>query len=235
MNSFGILQALVFEPRKAFAAIAERPRILFPLVLLVVGTAGLTLWYLQVVDLAWLTDQQLRAGGSARRLTEEQIANTAKTAGDHAGAVGAVYAVIIAIFLPLAYVVMAAYYLLAGKITNVQRSFRQWFSFTCWTSLPSLLTVITGAVVLLTATTTQIEQTDLRVLSLNSLLFHKAAGAPGYAALSYIGLPELLAAWLAVFGVKAWSGKSWLFSIIFALLPAALIGGIVALVVMGRS
>jgi hypothetical protein len=235
MNSFGILQALVFEPSKAFAAIAERPRILFPLLVLIIGSAGLTFWYYQAVDLAWVTDHTLRAGGSARNLTEEQIAAMSKSAGEHPGVAGAVAAVAIAIGLTLGYVLISAYYLLAGKITNVQRSFTQWFSFSLWTSMPSLLTTITGAVVLLMATSTQIPDSDLRVLSLNSLLFHKTQGDPGFAVLSYVGLPELLASFLAVFGVKVWSGRSWIFSAIFALLPAALIAGIVALVAMGRS
>jgi hypothetical protein len=235
MNGFGLLQALVFEPKKAFAEIESKPRVFFPLLLLIIGTAGLTFWYYQVVDLAWMTDHQLRAGGSARRLTEEQIATLARAAGEHPGAAGAVSAVVVALVLPLIYALMAVYYLLAGKITNVQRSFRQWFSFTCWTSMPSLLGVIVGIVVLLTATSTQISDSELRALSLNSLLFHKAQGEPGFAALSYIGLPELLSMYLAVFGVRAWSGRSWLFSAVFALLPAALIAAIVALFVMGRS
>ncbi len=95
--------------------------------------------------------------------------------------------------------------------------------------------MITGAVVLLTATTAQIEDADLRVLSLNSLLFHKAAGEPGYAALSYLGLPELLSMILAIVGVRVWSRRGWVFSAIFTLLPAALILGCVALFTMGRS
>ena len=235
MNSFGILQALVFEPRKAFAAIAERPRILFPLLLLIAGSAGVTFWYYQVADLAWVTDNSLRASGSARRLTDEQITTLAKTAGEHPGAAGAVSAVIIALVLPLIYAVMAAYYLLAGKVTNVQRSYRQWFSFTCWTLMPTLLTAIVGCVVLMTATGTQIMDSDLRALSLNALLFHKAQGEPGFTALSSIGLPELLSMWLAIFGVRVWSGRSWIFSAIFALLPAILIVGLVMLFTMGRS
>jgi hypothetical protein len=35
MNSFGILQALAFEPKKAFAELDTRPLILFPMVVLV--------------------------------------------------------------------------------------------------------------------------------------------------------------------------------------------------------
>lgn len=235
MNSLGILQALVFEPKRAFTELAERPRILFPLLLLLAGTAGLVFWYYQVVDLAWLTDQQLRARGSARQMTEAQLEAVVKAASENAGITGVVAAIVTALALTLAYALVSAYYLLAGKITNVQRSFRQWFSLACWTSMPSLLTVITGAVVLAMATSTQIQDSDLRVLSLNSLLFHKAQGEPGYALLSYVGLPELLSMYLAIMGIRVWSGRSWLFSAVFALLPVAVIGGIVAMVVMGRS
>jgi hypothetical protein len=232
MSSLGILQALVFEPRKAFAEIAERPRILFPLTLLLIGSAGLVFWYYQVADLAWVTDTQLRSNS---QMTEEQIQGMAKAASENPGVAGAVSAVVTALGLAIVYSLMAAYYLLAGKITNVQRNYTQWFSFTLWTSMPSLLSVITGAVVLLTATTTQLADADLRALSLNSLIFHKTAGEPGYAALSYVGLPELVMCYLAVFGVKVWSGRGWLFSTVFALLPSAIIAGIVALVAMGRS
>jgi hypothetical protein len=235
MSSLGILQALVFEPRKAFTELAERPRILFPLLLLLAGTAGLVLWYYQVVDLAWLTDQQLRARGTARQLTDAQLQQVVKTASENAGITGVVAAIVTAIVLALLYALVSAYYLLAGKITNVQRSFRQWFSLACWTSMPSLLTVITGGVVLLMATNPQIQDADLRVLSLNSLLFHKAQGEPGYALLSYIGLPELLSIYLAIMGIRVWSGRSWLFSTIFALLPVAIIGAVVAMVAMGRA
>ncbi|MEJ0098868.1 MAG: hypothetical protein WDO12_03660 [Pseudomonadota bacterium] len=37
MSNWEILQALVFEPRKAFAEIAERPKFWFPLLVLVIA------------------------------------------------------------------------------------------------------------------------------------------------------------------------------------------------------
>ncbi len=45
MSNWEILQALVFEPRKAFAEIAERPKFWFPLLVLIIATVGTTLWY----------------------------------------------------------------------------------------------------------------------------------------------------------------------------------------------
>ena len=235
MNSFGVLQALVFEPKKAFAELAERPRSLLPLLLLILGTAGLTYWFYQVVDLGWLTDHQLRAGGSARQMTEQQIEIVVKAAGEHPGLAGAAAAVIIALVLPLLYVLVSLYYLLAGKVTNVQRSFRQWFALCCWSNLPTLLTVISSGIMLATTTSTQFDDAEIKVLSLNALFFHRTFGEPGYTLLSSIGLPELLAIYLSILGVRVWSGRSWTFSAIFTLLPVALILAVVALYTMGRS
>ena len=70
MNSFGILQALVFEPKKAFVALDARPRVLFPLVLLIVSTIGMLIWYFSIVDSQWLVDRSLSASGA--QMTEEQ-------------------------------------------------------------------------------------------------------------------------------------------------------------------
>src|SRR6187549_600665 len=97
MNSMAMLQALVFEPRKAFAEMAERPRVLFPLLLLIVATAGIALWYYRVVDLEWMTDQQLRNSGIAKALTEAQIEEMVKRAGENAGR-GAIMAVLATAF-----------------------------------------------------------------------------------------------------------------------------------------
>jgi len=235
MNSIAMLQALVFEPRKAFAEMAERPRVLFPLLLLIVATAGIALWYYRVVDLEWMTDQQLRNSGIAKALTEAQIEEMVKRAGENAGR-GAIMAVLATAFgVVIVQLITALYYLLAGKITNLQRGFKQWFAFACWTALPSVLGVIPAAWVLLTATSAQISQGDLQPLSLNSLFFQRAPGEPGYTLLLSINLLQFLSLYLAAVGVKTWSGRSWLFSIIFTALPFVLIYGCWAFFALGRS
>ena len=45
MNNLALLSALVFEPRKAFDEIAQRPRFWFPLLLLIAASVGLSVWY----------------------------------------------------------------------------------------------------------------------------------------------------------------------------------------------
>jgi hypothetical protein len=235
MNSIAMLQALVFEPRKAFAAMAERPRVLFPLLLLIVATGGIALWYYNVVDLEWMTDRQIRASGFARALTEAQIEEQVKQAGAHPGRGSVIAVVATSLGVVIISLITALYYLLAGKITNVQRGFKQWFAFTAWTSLPSVLGVIPAAYVLLTATSAQIDQGDLQPLSLNSLFFQRAPGEPGYTLLLSINVLQFLSLYLAAVGVKTWSGRSWLFSIVFTALPFVLIYGIWAFFALGRS
>src|SRR5690606_30785893 len=116
----------------------------------------LTLWYVSVVDMEWLADQQLRQSAAAANMTDEEIGRIARSAADQRGlrmGLGTVAtALVIAIFLLL----WAVYYLLAGKVTGVERSFRHWLALSSWSTLPTVLAVIPAAIALLTATSNQI-------------------------------------------------------------------------------
>src|SRR6478735_9873791 len=225
MNNLALLSALAFEPRKAFDEIAQRPRFWFPLLLLIVASVGLSVWYCSIVDIQWLTDQTLRNSGLTRRMTEEQI--EAAIARGTRGTIIAQALIVGSLGLVLLRVLESVYLLLAGKITNVQRSFRQWFALSCWTSLPGVLAVVPAAMVLLGATSAQIPQADLQPLSFNELLLHLTPKDSGYLLWSNFGVLSLLSLYLSSLGVKLWSGRSWLFSVLFATLPVLLLVGIV--------
>jgi hypothetical protein len=45
MNDLALTAALATSPSAAFAELRERPRILFPLLLCIVATAGIVFWY----------------------------------------------------------------------------------------------------------------------------------------------------------------------------------------------
>lgn len=235
MGSFGILQALVFEPKKAFAELDARPLILFPMVVLILCTVGLIFWYYQVVDLGWATDQQLRSSSLTRGLTEAQIETAVKRAGENPVGSGAVSSVLAGLVVVLFRLLEAVYYLLAGKMTGVQRDFRHWLSLSCWSSLPSLLSVIPAVILLATTTTAQIDQASLQALSLNNLFFHRAAGEPGYTLLTTFNLLYVLGAFYAALGIRVWSRRSWLHALVITFLPMVLVFGPWALIAMGRS
>jgi hypothetical protein len=235
VNNWDLAQALVFEPRKAFAEIAARPRWFFPLALMIVATVGMVVWYMSVVDLAWLTDEQMRQGGGSRQMSEEQIAQMSQAAAGRNGIAATMYGIGYTLFLVIFTLLWALYYLLAGKITNVQRSYRQWFALTCWTSLPNALNAIPAAIVLFTATSNQIPQESLQPLSLNALFFHRVPGDSGYAVLANLSVLYLLSTSLSILGIKIWSGRSWLYAIIFWATPVALLVALIWSIVRAIS
>jgi hypothetical protein len=232
MNNLGVASALLFEPRKAFEEIQARPRFWFPLLVASFATIVTILWYRSIVDLGWVTDQALRSSPFTAQLSEAQIDQMVKNARNASPVGNVLAAVASALGIVVAYLISTVYMMLAGKITNVQRSFGQWFAFSSWASLPAALSLVPAAFVLLSATTAQIPQEDLKPLSLNALLFQRQPGEAGYTLLSYIDLLQIFCMYLTVVGVRVWSGRSWLFSAIFALLPTALVLGIWALIAL---
>ena len=225
MNNLQIAQALAFEPRKAFAAIADKPRYWFPLLALIAATLATSLWYLGVVDMGWLIDQQLHQSALARNLTEDQIAQQVAAAQGRRGLQMGISGVAIVLLVPVVMLIFALYNFLVGKIVGFERSFRQWFSFVAWTALPGALAVIPAAILLSTSESTQIPQQALKTLSLNALFFHRAAGEPGFSLLSNFDLFGLASLVLSLVGVKVWSGRSWLFTGLFVGIPWVLIYG----------
>ena len=87
MNNLQIAQSLAFEPRKAFAEIADRPRFWFPFLALLVATLVTTIWYLSVVDVGWMMDQQIRMSRGGRNMSEEEIARTVQFMGSNPGVI----------------------------------------------------------------------------------------------------------------------------------------------------
>ena len=226
MNNFAVLQALAFEPRRAFAELDARPRYWWPLLLVALTSAAVAAWYASVVDLEWLTDAQLRGSSFTQNMTEAEIERMSRAAAGQRGTQVVIGTLSTAIITGLVIVISALYYSLAGKITGVERSFRHWMAMSAWTATPTVLAMLLTAVVLLTASGNQISQEALQPLSLNALLFHREPGDPGYTLFNSINLLQFVSLYLAALGVKLWSGRSWLFGIVFTALPYVILYGI---------
>jgi hypothetical protein len=219
MNNLGLVQALIFEPRKAFEEVDARPRFWWPMLVLAIASAALALWYTSVVDLEWLTHEQMSNSSFGANMTDEEIARVASQASGRQGVRAFIGALATALSIPIMLLIGGLYYLLAGKVTGVQRSYRHWYSLASWTSLPTALAVIPAIFVLLSANSNQIPQHALQPLSLNELLFNIAPGETGFALLSNINLLHFVALYLGTVAVQLWSGRSWLFSFLFNALP----------------
>ncbi|MCB1560560.1 MAG: YIP1 family protein [Xanthomonadales bacterium] len=221
MSPLSTLLAVFVEPAKAMQAVRERSMAWFPLLLLVGGTAIVWVWYYQIVDIAWLQDQMLSAGG--QKLSPEQIA-ASKSFMTRGFLIGSTI-VSVAIMLPLIMLISAVYYLLAAKVVGSDIGFGKWFAFAVWTSVPALLLVPAGIIKILTSSNGQLTQQAVNPLSLNELLFHLPVSSPWAGLANAIHIPSIWAAVVAIIGYKLWTGKSTVTSAIVVLLPLVVIYG----------
>jgi hypothetical protein len=227
MNNIQLAVALVTDPKGAMREIEARPRFLFPLLVAILVSAAATFWYFNIVDFDWFIDKTLRSSPRSKNLTEEQMAAAARVMTRN------VLMFTSLIGVPLVAVVIrlleALWYLVAGNVTKVKRSYKQWFALANWTSLPGVLAVLPAIPLLLTSRSLQMDAAGaISPLSLNELFFHRDMGAPGYQLFTSLNLIQIFTMFLVVLGIKMWSGRSWLFALVYALLPVVLIGGTAA-------
>jgi hypothetical protein len=229
MNNLALSVALATAPSTAFTELRERPRFWFPLLLLVLTTAGLTYWYYSIVDIEWLKDAMFSNNPDFQELDEEK--RTAAIAMFGRGPLLWSSVVSMFIILPCVFLLEALYLLVAAKVTKIPLGFKHWFALACWTSLPMLLGTAVGAILLLLADNSQVPTPSVMApLSLNELLLHVPEGAPGHTLFTSLGIPFFLSCALMIVGVHTWSRRSWGFSSIVVLLPWVLIYGIAAFI-----
>ena len=215
-----VARLLFTSPTKAFAALKEKPVFALPMFLMLVGTAVMTAWYYSKVDIAWLMDQTLAA--AKLNAQQQQVMASAYTRPVLLWSSTILAPIVTGIVVTIG----ALYYLIAGNITNVRYSFKHWFAFSWWAGSPQIIAFIPSFLILGLSNTTQIGASALQPLSLNELVFHRPMGSPGYTLLASLGLVHVAAAWLTYIGIRAWSGRSVLFSLVFTLLPTVLIYGV---------
>ena len=221
MKDPALAVALAIAPSAAFAELRERPRFWFPLVLMVLATVAINYWYYSIVDLEWFKDTMF---ASNPHMSEQERAAAmgmvTRTTMLWSSVVGTV------IFLPVVFLIQALLLLVAAKITKAGLGYKYWFSMACWSSLPALLGIIVGAILLLLSDTPQISPGLIQPLSLNELLVHLPMGSPGESLLQTLGIPAFLSWALMIIGVRTWSQRTWAFSAAFVLVPNILIYGL---------
>jgi hypothetical protein len=224
MNNLEISVALATSPSSALIELRERPRFWFPLLLVVLTTAGLIYWYYSIVDIEWLKDTMFSNEPKFQQMGEEQRAAAMAMFGRGPMLWSSVASMFV--IIPAVMVLQALYLLVAAKVTKLSPGFKHWFALACWTSLPTLLTSVVSAILLILRENSQVATSVLAPLSLNELLFHVPPGAPGYALLESLAIPAFLSWALMIIGVRIWSQRSLSFSAGVTLLPWVIIYGI---------
>ncbi len=140
MTNMQLAGRLLTAPRRFFDDLADSPRFALPMWAIVLCTAGMVFWFYSIVDLQWIIDQQLQNNPNAAQMTDAQREAAGRFMTRGLLTWGALIATVF--FLFVIRLLEALYYRIAGKATGHARSYRQWFAFAWWTSMPGLIGVI---------------------------------------------------------------------------------------------
>jgi hypothetical protein len=226
-SNLAIATNIFTSPGEAFAAIKERPRIWFPLLLLVGMYAAVSVLYLSKVDLAWMLDNQLAANPN---LTEEQRTQAVDAAMQLPRGVYMAFGVASSLLVwPLIFAIIALYYTAASFFTNAGVRFKQFYSLLTWCSLPFLLGLTATLVYIITGDVRFVAQQGLNPLSFSSLLGIDPTGLPGVQrGLLALDPTVIWTVVLTVLGYQALSQRSIVHAAAVVLSPYVLIVSIAA-------
>ena len=232
MSPTSTLLGIFVEPARAMQAVREKSMIWLPLLLLLLGVSAVQVWYYQAVDIAWLQEYFLSAGGANN--PDPQALEAAKGFMSR-GFLTGMTLIGIFIMMPLMMLILSVYYLLAAKVIGSDIGFGKWFAFVVWSAVPTLLLIPAGIIQILMSSNGQMAPDALNPLSLNQLVFHHPVTSPWAGLAGAIHLPSIWASIVAIIGYKVWTAKSTLTSTIVVLLPQVVIFGGWALIAYLRS
>jgi hypothetical protein len=222
-SSFSIAMNIFTAPSQAFAELKERPRVWFPLLLMIIGYSAVMFSYMNSVDIGWFMESQNAANPN---MTEEQREQTAEVAANVSPWVyGAIFALITVLSTVLVLFLSALYYTIVSFATSDGVKLKQWFALGCWCMLPQALGLVAQLV--------NLSVTDARFMlqdAVNPLAFGNLIGVERTATTPIVqrillGL-DLTIIWsvaLTVIGYQQWTKKSLVTTIMVVLGPLAVI------------
>jgi hypothetical protein len=218
-----ILTNIFTAPNEAFAALKERPRVLLPVLVLLVGFSAASFYYLSHVDIGWFLDNQLRQGNAnitdAQR--EQAVTAAAKISPLVYGALGALST---NLFSFLVILVVALYFTFVSFVTGDGVKLRQWFALLVWCVLPQMLGQVAVIVNMLMNDPRFMLQDAINPLAFGNLLSIDRAGVSTVQRI-LLGI-DVTAIWslvLQVLGYQSFSKSSFGKATMVVLGPIALI------------
>jgi hypothetical protein len=212
---------IFLQPSKVFAELKEKPTFLIPLLIVAALTVALTLLYFTTVDSAWYLDHTLMASGDDMSAAELAQAKQLMPGTRTMGFIGAPVA---AIGMALISVLYAAYFMLAGRITGIDVSFRRGLSLICWASMPMVLGLI-GTIASAVTMSPQTALESLMLTNVDPLLVQLPMDSAWSGLAKGFNLLNLWVWFLLALGWRTWSKSSWVQAAIVALLPSLVFYG----------
>jgi uncharacterized membrane protein YwzB len=234
-SSYAALATNIFTaPREAFVALKEQPRVLLPVIVMLIGYSVVSFYFLTHVDMGFFLDSQLRANPNLTDAQREQmVASAAKLPPLFYGTIGALSsngAVFLIILL------VAAYFTVVSFMTNDGVKLRQWFTLLCWCTLPQMLGVVAQLVNMVVNDPRFMLQDQIDPLAVGNLLSIDRTGASIVQRILFgINVTALWSLALQVLGYQSFTKKPYATSAAIVLGPIALIVAIGTLIALLRQ
>ena len=219
VTSMSIMTNIFTNPQTVFDEIKIKYPVMLPLFSMIILQAALIMMMYMSIDYKWYIDEMVQRVTTADSKQEDIDAMRQGLEMMSATTTGIIGAVFASLFVAAMYCVMALYFVIVSAISNDGFKFKQWYSFIAWTSMPAIIGILAGFVVVLTASNGQIMPESLNPLSLNELFFNMDATKGLGAVLAGTSITAFWSFALMVIGYAKWTGKSTAVSaaIIFAL------------------
>ncbi len=214
-------------PASLFDAIKQGTRPLIPLLLmLAISFVGVVYFYSNM-STEWIVEQQMLQAGDMSPAEEERIrAYFAESAG-YIGWIGAVTQLVATLIITA---VFALYFRIVGHKAE-DFTYGNWFGFTVWTQMPTVILMLGFFAILFTASTPDLPIMTLGYASLNQLALGLSPGDAFYNWAEALNLFFLWSIVLSAVGLQRWVGMNMAKAAFFAALPYLLVFGIWAAMV----
>lgn len=216
---------IFLEPTKVFTELREKPTFLVPALIVTVLSALAATLYFFTVDPDWFANYQLAAASAEMSAAEIE---QAKQFMPGARTLAYVTALTTPLLLAVVYVIIAVYYLLAGKVTGKVVSFRHGLALTAWSAMPMVL----GALVALVGVFTSDNQSSyesMQLLNVDPLLVQLPLDHDWALLARSFSLLNFWVWFLAALGWKTWFRTGWGSALFVVMLPNLVIYGAMAL------
>ena len=220
-NTLSTVVDILAAPKQAFATIRDRAPVMVPLLLVCAFAAAANWLYLLEVDIAWLTEQQLRAYDFLD-LTDAQIEQRANAAAERGRTLTIFFSVVGVFVVVTAIMLLQALYLkLVAMVRKDPFGFKVWLSLVCWTALPAILASLAAIVFILTNDVTFAGQFDINVLSFAKLtgMDLSAASSLARGMLSNLGPVNIWSLALLLLGHRQLTGAPFATSAAIVIVP----------------
>lgn len=190
-----------------------------PLVLSLLSSSILMLWYFNIVDIAWLIEQMNASIADAAK--REQASKVMSKGMLQGFALAGTW-----IGIPVMTALLGVYFMVVAKFMHKDFTFGSGFALAAWSSIPNLLLFPLGAMTILLSSNGQISFSELNPVSINQLFFQYGTGHPLAGPLDLLSVTSIWGIALMVIGFRTWANVSRATALKVVLIPYVTVFGL---------